>query len=269
MLARLSNAEVTLSPIDGVPTDDDDWYAFAHLVDLGSRVELVRARFGQTLDVVATVDGITHTITLDQWTLTLRCSPGDPDPGLQPLGRGAVGFVALGNRRHRCRSSSSPPPNRSSTPPGGPSSPTPSTCASPAAHAPAAHRAGGRCTSNALEATADLIVAAPAVVYDGVNPVLIEFFCPGVSPPTTLLATLSLWIFQDGTSIGRAAVTTPAASALYAPVHMVRRLTPTAASHTYAIHGTSSTGTAGTVNAGPGGTGAQWIPSFIRIVGAT
>jgi hypothetical protein len=123
-------------------------------------------------------------------------------------------------------------------------------------------------TSN-VEATADLIVAAPAVVYDGVNPVLIEFFCPGVSPPTTLGATLSLWIFQDGTSIGRAAVTTPAASALYAPVHMVRRLTPTAASHTYAIHGTSSTGTAGTVNAGPGGTGAQWIPSFIRIVGAT
>ncbi|MFL6052572.1 MAG: hypothetical protein ACJ72W_06600 [Actinoallomurus sp.] len=81
MLARLSNAEVTLSPIDGVPTDDDDWYAFAHLVDLGSRVELVRSRWGETLEVLATVDGITHTITLDQWTLTLRCSPGEQTQG--------------------------------------------------------------------------------------------------------------------------------------------------------------------------------------------
>jgi hypothetical protein len=81
MLARLSNAEVTLSPIDGVPTDDDDWYAFAHRVDLGHRVRLRRARFGQTLDVVATVDGIKHTITLDQWTITLRCSPGEQTQG--------------------------------------------------------------------------------------------------------------------------------------------------------------------------------------------
>jgi hypothetical protein len=76
MLARLSNAEVTVSPIDGVATDDDGWFALAHAVDLGSRVELVRYRFGQVLDVIATVDGIGHNITLDQWTVSLKCAPG-------------------------------------------------------------------------------------------------------------------------------------------------------------------------------------------------
>ena len=81
MLARLSNAEVTVSPIDGVATDDDDWFALAHQVDLGSRVELVRARFGQVLDVLATVDGIGHNITLDQWTVSLKCAPGEQVQG--------------------------------------------------------------------------------------------------------------------------------------------------------------------------------------------
>jgi hypothetical protein len=86
MLTRLSNAAVAISPIDGVPTDDDAWYAFAHRVDLGHRVRLRRARFGQTLDVVATVDGIKHTITLDQWTITLTCSPGTQVTGYSHWG---------------------------------------------------------------------------------------------------------------------------------------------------------------------------------------
>jgi hypothetical protein len=81
MLARLSNAEVTVSPLDGVPTDDDDWYHFAHLVDLGSRIALIRSRWGETLQVLATVDGLSHHITLDQWTLTLKCAPGEQTQG--------------------------------------------------------------------------------------------------------------------------------------------------------------------------------------------
>jgi hypothetical protein len=91
MLNRLANAAVSISPIDGVPTDDDAWYAFAHAVDLGSRVELRRARFGQVLDVIATVDGITHTITLDQWTITLRCSPGQQVKGYSHWGAAVWG----------------------------------------------------------------------------------------------------------------------------------------------------------------------------------
>jgi len=86
MLDRLSNAAVSISPIDGVPTDDDAWYAFAHRVDLGSRVQLLRARFGQVLNVVATVDGISHHITLDQWTVTLKCAPGTQVKGYSHWG---------------------------------------------------------------------------------------------------------------------------------------------------------------------------------------
>lgn len=76
MLARLAGADLTLSPIDGVATDDDDWFDLAHHLDLGHRVELTRSRWGQTLRALATVDGIAHSITLDQWTVTIRCSPG-------------------------------------------------------------------------------------------------------------------------------------------------------------------------------------------------
>lgn len=76
MLDRLAGADLTLSPIDGVATDDDDWFALAHALDLNHRVELTRSRWGQTLHALATVDGINHAITLDQWTVTIRCSPG-------------------------------------------------------------------------------------------------------------------------------------------------------------------------------------------------
>lgn len=81
MLARLANAEVTISPLDGIPTDDDAWYALAHTVDVGRRIRVVRHRWGQVLEVLATVDGITHNITLDQWTLTLKCAPGEQTQG--------------------------------------------------------------------------------------------------------------------------------------------------------------------------------------------
>jgi hypothetical protein len=81
MLDRLAGAELTISPVDGVPTDDDLWWQLAHTLDIGSRVELTRTRWGQQLHVLATVDAINHQITLDQWTMTIRCSPGDQTQG--------------------------------------------------------------------------------------------------------------------------------------------------------------------------------------------
>lgn len=81
MLTRLAGADLIVSPIDGVPTDDPDWYAAAHVIELGSRIELTRYRFGQTLHVLATVDAVRHNITLDQWTMTIRCSPGTQTKG--------------------------------------------------------------------------------------------------------------------------------------------------------------------------------------------
>lgn len=91
MLGRLANAAVVISPIDGIPTDDDAWYQFAHLVDLGSRVRVLRSRWGQVLDVLATVDGIKHNITLDQWTITLACAPGVQTAGYSHWGAAVWG----------------------------------------------------------------------------------------------------------------------------------------------------------------------------------
>jgi hypothetical protein len=81
MLDRLAGAELTISPVDGVPTDDDLWWQIGHALDLGHRVQLTRSRFGQQLEVLATVDAINHQITLDQWTMTIRCSPGEQTTG--------------------------------------------------------------------------------------------------------------------------------------------------------------------------------------------
>lgn len=76
MLARLAGADLTLSPIEGVPLDDTDWFTTAHALDIGHRIEVTRTRWGQQLHALGTVDALTHTITLDGWTMTIRCSPG-------------------------------------------------------------------------------------------------------------------------------------------------------------------------------------------------
>lgn len=76
MLDRLAGADLIVNPIDGVPTDDDDWFALGHALDLNQRIELTRTRWGEVLNVLATVDGIGHRITLDQWTMVIKCSPG-------------------------------------------------------------------------------------------------------------------------------------------------------------------------------------------------
>lgn len=81
MLERLAGADLQLSPLEGVPTDDAGWWAAAHDLDLGARVRVIRDRWGDRLDLVATVDGIAHRITLDGWTMTIRTSPGSQTIG--------------------------------------------------------------------------------------------------------------------------------------------------------------------------------------------
>jgi hypothetical protein len=111
------------------------------------------------------------------------------------------------------------------------------------------------------------VVAAPAVVFDG-TPVLVEFYASAVVPAEIARATVELWLFQDGGSLGRmAVVSNPAASGLYMPVFAVRRLTPTAGSHTFAVRATRGGGD-GAIAAGTGGAGT-YAPAYIRVVGAT
>jgi len=118
-----------------------------------------------------------------------------------------------------------------------------------------------------VEASADLVVAGPAVTYDGSTAVVVEVFSPAVTPPLAAGASLFLWLYQDGASIGRlAGLVTPSATQLVLPVYAARRITPTAGSHAYSFAATVS-GASGSVFAGAGGLG-QYMPAFIRITRA-
>lgn len=119
------------------------------------------------------------------------------------------------------------------------------------------------------EAGADVVVTGNAVSYDGTTTVAIEFVAGTLRPAAVLGAILRLWLFQDGASIGRLATFTGESTSgggsvgAYTACHAVRRLTPTAGSHTYSVRADVSTGTA-SIEAGAGGAGNN-VPGFIRI----
>lgn len=115
------------------------------------------------------------------------------------------------------------------------------------------------------EGTSNTVVTANAVTFDGSTTVMIEFYAPHARADTAAAArSLNLYMFEDGSSIGRvAAMLTPAANSDNKPVHVVLRRTPSNGSHTYSIRGFVNAGT-GSVTAGIGGSG-QDVPGFIRI----
>lgn len=115
------------------------------------------------------------------------------------------------------------------------------------------------------EATATAIVTAPAVTFDG-SPALVEFFSEGFRPHTVAAATITLWLFMDGASLGAIATTSNAGgtSTPLIPVFACRRVVPAAGSHTYSIRASVSTGT-GSIVAGSGAGPGTDSPAFIRI----
>jgi hypothetical protein len=100
------------------------------------------------------------------------------------------------------------------------------------------------------------IVSSGALTYVA-NPILIEFWCPGYVAGGT--GALNLW--DGATDLGR--LNDNVNVQMY-PYKAVRRLTPTAASHTYKLRGWANGGN-GTVVAGAGGAGVL-MPGFIRIL---
>jgi hypothetical protein len=119
------------------------------------------------------------------------------------------------------------------------------------------------------EATANTIVTGSAVSYDGSTVIMVEFFCEGWETQATTDAVSIMWLYDGSTSIGRmGTLCTPAGGSLgvITPAFMVRRLTPSNASHTYSVRGTTTTGTA-VANAGAGGIGVA-PPGYIRIIRA-
>jgi hypothetical protein len=115
------------------------------------------------------------------------------------------------------------------------------------------------------EATANTIVTGSAVTYDGATVVVIEFFAPYLQ--MAVADNFRLWLYDGSSSIGQLCVFTNNATAtIRVPVTVSRRLTPSAAAHTYSIRGSVGSGT-GVVDAGAGGT-ATSFPAYIRITKA-
>jgi len=113
------------------------------------------------------------------------------------------------------------------------------------------------------EATSTAIVSSGAVTY-AATPIMIEFWCGWAVAPNS--AALDFLLYDDTTIVGWMGVLAVSASNMQTPIHLMRRLTPTAASHTYKIKAMVSGGT-GTIKAGSGGTGVI-LPAFIRVTNA-
>lgn len=115
------------------------------------------------------------------------------------------------------------------------------------------------------EGTANTVVTGNSVAYDGSTIVLIEFFANNARPATDAAGrSLTLWLYEDGSSIGQIGlIATPAASTSTSVINCARRITPSNASHTYSIRASVSGGT-GLVAAGAGGAG-NTAPGYIRI----
>jgi hypothetical protein len=113
-------------------------------------------------------------------------------------------------------------------------------------------------------ATAQLVVDGGTRTYDG-SPVIIEFYSAYVEAFSGQWALVSL---RDGaTELGMLAQVGPGTGQNQgAAVHVKCRITPTAGSHNYRIHGWT-TGNTAKVSAGAGG-GANYMPAYIRVTRA-
>lgn len=118
------------------------------------------------------------------------------------------------------------------------------------------------------EASANSIVSAGAVSFDGSTEVRIRFWAPWWNPDVTTAGNfIALYLFDGSTSLGRMGLRFNQAAAINnhtGPVYAESILTPSNASHTYSYRAIVNTGT-GTVQAGAGGSGAD-NPAFIEIV---
>lgn len=115
------------------------------------------------------------------------------------------------------------------------------------------------------EATANTVVAASAVAFDGATRVRVEFYAVLLHPPVGQSIVIVLY---DGSSsigvLGQASNAT--AVAVDQGAMEARFLTPSNASHTYSVRAYVTSGT-GTVYSGAAGAGV-YVPGYIRITRA-
>lgn len=113
------------------------------------------------------------------------------------------------------------------------------------------------------------VVSGNAVTYDGSTVIVVEFAVYAVAPAADGAIIFNL--FDGSTDLGRLGIVDGVASstttvAFSIPVRLARRLTPSAASHTFHIKAWRTVGN-GTIFAGAGGTDTP-LPGFIRITKA-
>lgn len=107
------------------------------------------------------------------------------------------------------------------------------------------------------EATANTLITGNSVTYDGSTTVEIVFSCTKLRLPGGVAATMDVWLYEDGSSIGSMAhMMNVSVNAFDWPVVARRRITPSAGAHTYSIRASVSTAT-GFLGAGTGVSGAQ------------
>jgi hypothetical protein len=119
-----------------------------------------------------------------------------------------------------------------------------------------------------VEGSAQSVVSAGAVSFDGSTRVKIEFFSPDVLAGSTAASFTILNLWDGSSDIGRLGVIGHSAlvTGIETPFKLDRYLTPSNASHTYSIRAWR-VASDGTVSAGAGGAATQ-LPGFIRITKA-
>ena len=115
--------------------------------------------------------------------------------------------------------------------------------------------------SATTESAGTSVIAAAAHTFDG-GAVMAQFFTPIVATANAAGATVSVFLFEGATEIGRFGQVLTTSANMNMPYTGWLRFTPSAASHTYTVTAIQSGGN-GTIFAGAGGTNA-YVPAFIR-----
>lgn len=113
--------------------------------------------------------------------------------------------------------------------------------------------------------TANTIVTADPITFDGTTAIFVQFSAPEIDCPAG--ATMKFQLYDGATDLGTVGgVSNPSGVVLVgiSGGPMLRRLTPSAAQHTFSVRAFVSTGS-GNVQAGSGGAGA-FVPGFIRVM---
>lgn len=120
--------------------------------------------------------------------------------------------------------------------------------------------------SATTEATANTLVTAPAIAFDGSTIVRIEFFAPYADPGNTTDKVITFCLYDGASSIGFLGGARNGVTAAYGPIRLAQRLTPAAATKTYSVRAFVSANNY-SVGAGAGGA-AAYVPGFIVITKA-